>query len=240
MEDGQSDVGGDSSSSGGTGAAARKVGGTQGGTSAEKLIPVDLDSQGAGGEGMGARVVVRGDAGTGKTTLLKHLAYMWAVGGGEASACWRQYDLVLRVPLPQLNGAAETPEGMLANHLKVRADLLEGLLSKSGSRVLLLLDALDEVPSSIEARNCAKALLGGLLHPGVSMLVTTRKIEESLLPSKSWQDCRRVTIAGFGDSQVESFVNMAAKKVGQEGDAERVLDELQGSDDLRKYARIPV
>lgn len=71
----------------------------QGDTRAEDLVP-----EGREGDQHGARVLVRGDAGSGKTTLLKHMAYMWAAGEGEAAACWRRFDLVLLVPLPQLRG----------------------------------------------------------------------------------------------------------------------------------------
>lgn len=74
----------------------------------------------------------------------------------------------------------------------------------------------------------------------MSMLVSTRTIDEVLLPAKSWRNCRRVTVAGFGDEQVTSFVKMAAARVGQQGDEAQVLEVLRGSDDLQKYARIPV
>lgn len=75
----------------------------QGYTRAEDLVP-----EGQEGDQHGARVLVRGDAGSGKTTLLKHMAYMWAAGEGKPGACWRRFDLVLLVPLPELRGTGST------------------------------------------------------------------------------------------------------------------------------------
>lgn len=72
-----------------------------------------------------ARVVVQGAAGTGKTTLLKRLAYLWATEAGldvEAGArdvaCWQQFDLVLHVDLSSTAlGGASTISGVLASVL---------------------------------------------------------------------------------------------------------------------------
>lgn len=109
-----------------------------------------------------------------------------------------------------------------------------------GIRVLLLLDALDEVPKDGPARRCTQVLLEDLQHPSVSMVVSTRPIDEQLLRVEGWHECRCVSVAGFGEEQVEAFVRMAAKRVGQEDDGEHVLEVLRGSDDLRRHARIPV
>lgn len=118
---------------------------------------------------------------------------------------------MLLVPLPRLAGKAMTLQGVLSDHLGVDKQTLEDVLTMPNVKVLLLLDALDEVPAEGEARDCSRVLLGDTRHPNVSMVVSTRPKDDVLFREENWQDCECVSVKGFGEKQMNGFVQRAGK-----------------------------
>ncbi|MFJ9933277.1 NACHT domain-containing protein [Streptomyces virginiae] len=183
------------------------------------------------------RVLLRGDAGSGKTTLIQWLAVSTAKGPGNGLV---PYVLPLRtltrhgerLPAPRdfLAGtplAGEPPEGWESRVLR-------------DGRALILVDGIDEIPEA--ERENARDWLADLItaYPGNRWLITSRPsaVRTDWLAG---EDFTEVTLAPMSPANVRAFVerwHTAAR--APDGYADLLLDSVRGKPDLARLATNPL
>ncbi|MFG2975767.1 NACHT domain-containing protein [Streptomyces sp. NPDC048331] len=183
------------------------------------------------------RVLLRGEAGSGKTTLIQWLAVSAARDAGSGII---PFVLPLRsltrhgerLPAPRafLAGsplAGEAPEGW------------EGRVLRDG-RALLLVDGIDEIPAA--ERDRARDWLADLITacPGNRWLVTSRP--SAVRPD--WlrgEDFTEVTLAPMTRANVRAFIERwHTAAAAPEGYAELLLDSVRTKPDLAPLATNPL
>ncbi|MFF4433367.1 NACHT domain-containing protein [Streptomyces sp. NPDC001513] len=184
------------------------------------------------------RVLLRGEAGSGKTTLIQWLAVTAARDRGDGLV---PYVLPLRtltrhgerLPAPRdfLAGsplAGEAPEGW------------EGRVLRDG-RALLLVDGIDEIPEA--EREPARDWLTDLItaYPGNRWLVTSRPsaVRQDWLAGEEFTE---VTLAPMSTANVRAFIerwHLAADDAPRQY-GEQLLDSVRRKPDLARLATNPL
>ncbi|MFC4493751.1 NACHT domain-containing protein [Streptomyces ovatisporus] len=193
------------------------------------------------------RLLLRGVAGTGKTTLVQWLAYITARQKGEAGRDLAP-QLLGRVPfvlpLRTLTGRdarLPSPNGFLGWAGGVM-DAPEGWaqrVMKSG-RALMLVDGVDEIPK--DQRDGVREWLRGLMdaYPGNLWLVTTRPaaLERGWLSGESF---REYTLNAMRPSDTKRFVERWHVAAGADPESGRDLAEvLRVTPELSRLATNPL
>ncbi|OTB03368.1 hypothetical protein M426DRAFT_321936 [Hypoxylon sp. CI-4A] len=180
------------------------------------------------------RVLIRGQAGVGKSTLCKKIVYecihhnMWD----------DTIDRVIWLPLRQLKGQDKRNYN-IAQLLHERYfkgeqdgdllfDALDKTFAKEGDRTLFILDGLDEVEQDVEHSN----LLRLLLHES-RVIMTTRPYAANLPQIRNID--REFETVGFYPEQVERYIEAVAP-----GNAVSIKHFLRSHPAIEGLARIPV
>ncbi|MFJ6785036.1 NACHT domain-containing protein [Streptomyces yangpuensis] len=183
------------------------------------------------------RVLLRGDAGSGKTTLIQWLAVSAAKSPGNGLI---PYVLPLRtltrhgekLPAPRdfLAGtplAGEAPEGWESRVLR-------------DGRAVLLVDGIDEIPE--DERDRTRDWLADLLfaHPDNRWLITSRP--SAVRPDwLAGEEFTEVTLAPMSPENVRSFIERWHTAAGTpEGYADLLLESVRGKPDLARLATNPL
>ncbi|THA75145.1 NACHT domain-containing protein [Streptomyces sp. A0592] len=183
------------------------------------------------------RVLLRGDAGSGKTTLIQWLAVSAAAGPGRGVI---PFVLPLRtltrhgerLPAPRdfLAGtplAGEAPEGWESRVLR-------------DGRALLLVDGIDEIPEG--ERDGARDWLADLItaYPGNRWLVTSRPsaVRRDWLSGEAFTE---VTLDPMNPTNVRAFIERwHTAAAAPEGYADLLLDSVRTKPDLARLATNPL
>ena len=117
--------------------------------------------------------ICAGDAGMGKTTLLKRLAYKWTL---QESKAMRRFSAVFVIPLRSVN-FEDSLDDLIASIGLLSKDDAESLVARMhdpnfASKVLFMLDGCDEV--TIPKESAVRELIEGSLFPGTHVFVTVR------------------------------------------------------------------
>ncbi|GAW20848.1 hypothetical protein ANO14919_103600 [Xylariales sp. No.14919] len=187
------------------------------------------------------RILIRGQAGVGKTTLCKKI-----VDDFIKVDMWRNlFDRILWVPLRSLKNKPDkgyTPEGLFLKNFFFGAprgdDLaraLKAALDNSGySRTLWVFDGLDEIPEAFYKGNEMYSLLEFLLdRPNV--IITSRP--SAKIPSYLHPDLELETI-GFYPDQVTDYLNKVFEETPHE--VEQVESFLRKNKLIHSLVRIPI
>ncbi|MFI1585529.1 NACHT domain-containing protein [Embleya sp. NPDC020630] len=183
-----------------------------------------------------ARLVLRGHAGGGKTTLLQWLTVSAASGKvPDELASWRgRVPFLLPLRTLSRHGALPGPEGFLKGVECPLADAqppgwADGVLASG--RGAILVDGVDEVPQ--EQRAAAEQWLEGLVaaYPTTVFVVTTRPtaVPEGWLRSTGFTE---VAVRPMSTADTALFVgrwHTAARLCAQDTAERRHLDELEAS-----------
>ncbi|KAH7370292.1 armadillo-type protein [Rhexocercosporidium sp. MPI-PUGE-AT-0058] len=193
------------------------------------------------------RILVRGRAGVGKTTLCKKMVYDFIRG------TWKDlFDRVLWVPLRRLkswNTREYTLTGLFHHEYFTESGKGEILASElrhtidctTGAKTLFILDGLDEVTGELHSGDNLRRLLGELLNQP-NVIITSRPsgtIPRNLKPL----DLELETI-GFYPSQVKEYIEKAFAdpdtKIRDSRMVGKIQSFLQDRLVMQNLVRIPV
>uniref|UniRef100_UPI00358F5227 NACHT, LRR and PYD domains-containing protein 12-like n=1 Tax=Myxine glutinosa TaxID=7769 RepID=UPI00358F5227 len=196
------------------------------------------------------KVVMFGSPGIGKSTLCKKLVVDWAE---EAEKMKNKFDFVILLKCRNLNhiSTETTLKKILLNEYPSLQEVVDYLM-ENASRVLLVLDALDEMKYPLDFDNVCKSpqeankigsiiaglLQGTLLRHG-TLLVTTRLVGLQWLYHV---DCDpkstcTVEIVGFSHEKTKEFFE---KFYRNEDKAKQVLQHVSGNEVLSSLCFNPV
>lgn len=187
-------------------------------------------------------VVLQGNAGTGKTTLVKKMLLDWASGNLYSD----QFDYVFYVSCKEV---VLLQKGHL-DHLLFwccgdnEAPVSE--IQKQPERLLFILDGFDELQRSFakglqrKARSPMESVLYLLIKrdvlPGSSLLITTRPLALQSLESVL-KHSRHVHILGFSEDERRKYFK---SYFTDEEQAKNALEIVQGNEVLYKACQVPV
>ncbi|MFF4548016.1 NACHT domain-containing protein [Streptomyces sp. NPDC001406] len=200
------------------------------------------------------RVLLRGVAGSGKTTLVQWLAVSATRGEPEGPMAYLYGRVPLVLPLRSLTRHGErlpSPDGFLkASGCPLAGAQPEGWADRvlDRGRGLVLVDGIDEVPETERER--ARVWLGELVaaYPGNRWLVTSRPsaVQDDWLAD---DDFTELTLSAMSPADVASFVrrwHTAARGGNEDEDADlrtyqsQLLAAIRGKADLGRLATNPL
>ncbi|MFJ3510377.1 NACHT domain-containing protein [Streptomyces luteogriseus] len=180
-----------------------------------------------------SRVLLRGDAGSGKTTLVQWLAVTAAREGTHIPFVLPLRTLIRTGPLPApaaflsaVGCPLSPPDGWTERVL-------------TAGRALVLVDGLDEIPAA--DRHGTRDWLRALIHayPGNRWLLTTRPT--AVRPEwLSQEGFRELSLAPMGRAEVATFVHRWHVAAHAPEYEQRLLDSLRTKRDLARLATNPL
>ncbi|MCL3998648.1 NACHT domain-containing protein [Streptomyces lavenduligriseus] len=181
----------------------------------------------------GSRVLLRGDAGSGKTTLVQWLAVTAARDAGRIPYVLPLRTLIRTGPLP-------APDGFLAAvgcPLTPPQGWAERVLT--AGRGLILVDGLDEIPAADRhrTRDWLRSLLAA--YPGNAVLLTSRPtaVRPDWLADEGF---RELTLAPMRRAEVATFVHRWHEAARAPEYEQPLLDSLRTKRDLARLATNPL
>ncbi|WP_217144380.1 NACHT domain-containing NTPase [Streptomyces sp. AC627_RSS907] len=179
------------------------------------------------------RVLLRGDAGSGKTTLVQWLAVTAAREGTHVPYILPLRTLVRTAPLP----APATFLSAVGCPLSPPDGWTERVLTTG--RALVLVDGLDEIPAA--DRHATRDWLRGLIHayPDNRWLLTTRPtaVRADWLSQEGFWE---LSLAPMGRAEVATFVHRWHEAARAPEFEQPLLDSLRTKRDLARLATNPL
>jgi NACHT domain len=182
------------------------------------------------------RIVVVGPPGSGKSILLRHVAYSYASEGAQTGQLVPVWLELHRLSDPRVDPFDELLRAFARSSFPNARQFLERDLEAGG--ILLLLDGLDEVPSSERPR--VAAALGDLLerYPRASAVVTCRDaVYKGELDA---QVERTFELMEFSDQQVQTFLASWAPEMPSSKSVDQLVLALRENPRLMVLARNPL
>ncbi|MEV6887235.1 NACHT domain-containing protein [Streptomyces sp. NPDC051135] len=180
-----------------------------------------------------SRVLLRGDAGSGKTTLVQWLAVTAAKEGTLVPFVLPLRTLVRTGPLP----SPASFLGVVGCPLSAPEGWAERVLTAGRARVLI--DGLDEIPEA--DRHSTRDWLRGLIHayPDNHWLLTSRPsaVRADWLAQEGFAE---LSLAPMGRAQVATFVHRWHEAAGAPEYEHRLLDSLRTKRDLSRLVTNPL
>ena len=161
------------------------------------------------GEENSINILIEGDAGTGKTTLMWELCKKWSKGQLQS----HNWDIVLLIQLENNNikEAKDINDFLHCSNRSIDSkvdSVSDYILSTLGEKVVLILDGYDELSSDQGNKNIfIQKLLSGEVLPKAVIIVTCRPAAVSRLPIGFSDNIHQhIVIAGFSDDSIDSFI----------------------------------
>ena len=184
------------------------------------------------------KVLIEGKPGMGKTTYCNKVAYDWAINIKSGGDCFPEFEIVLLLKCRDVEIESDLWEAIDDQllpgeiHQKGREKFFD-FIRQNQSKVLLILDGLDELPSS-KLPEFTDVIQGKIL-PLCHLVVTAR--HEAGIPVRKVCDTL-LEIEGFTYQNSKEFIHKYF--VGKEDLAERLLDQIHNEERLREMAANPL
>ena len=184
------------------------------------------------------KVLIEGNPGMGKTTYCNKVAYDWAINIKSEGDCFPEFEMVLLLKCRDVEIESDLWEAIDDQllpgeiHRKEREKFFE-CIRQNQSKVLLILDGLDELPSSKLPE--FTDIIQGKILPLCHLVVTAR--HEAGIPMRKVCDTL-LEIEGFTYQDSKEFIHKYF--VGKEDLAEKLLDKIQNEERLREMAANPL
>ena len=156
-----------------------------------------------------SRFVFLGEAGVGKTTLLRKIAYDWAIGERL-----QHVDLLFFVPLRDVgtnSHFAEIITKYVYKHIVLDNERLDQYMKTNHRKVMILLDGLDENKQDVKTENMNNALVSIIRGDKLNrapVIVTTRpwRAEQITRVDKLNKRYARVRVEGFKKRDIQVYI----------------------------------
>ena len=184
------------------------------------------------------KVLIEGKPGMGKTTYCNKVAYDWAINIKNEGDCFPEFEMVLLLKCRDVEIESDLWEAIDDQllpgeiHRKEREKFFD-FIRQNQSKVLLILDGLDELPSSKLPE--FTDIIQGKILPLCHLVVTAR--HEAGIPVRKVCDTL-LEIEGFTYQDIKEFIHKYF--VGKEDLAEKLLDKIQNEERLREMAANPL
>ena len=171
------------------------------------------------------KVLIEGKPGMGKTTYCNKVAYDWATKKHEAGDYFPEFELVLLLKCCDVGIGSDLWDAIDDQLLprEVQTEEREkffNFISQNQSKVLLILDGLDEIPTSKLPKSFSEVISGKTL-PGCYSVVTARN--EAGIPVR--KDCDTLLeVEGFSPEDAKEFILKYFE--GKEDMAHALIDKM--------------
>ena len=185
------------------------------------------------------KVLIEGKPGMGKTTYCNKLVYDWATKENKSGGCFPDFQLVLLLRCRDIDVESNLRDAIDDQLLPRRIQLEDRekfmkFIQNNQSKVLMVLEGLDELPKSRLSEFIAKIIQGRML-PGCHLVVTAR--HEAGIPVRKVCDTL-LEIEGFNTEDVKNFILKYFK--GKNGLSRKLLDNLESDNRLREMSTNPL
>ena len=184
------------------------------------------------------KVLIEGMPGMGKTTYCNKVAYDWAINIKNEGDCFPEFEMVLLLKCRDVEIEADLwgaiDDQLLPGeiHRKEREKFFE-FIRQNQSKVLLILDGLDELPSSKLPE--FTDIIQGKMLPLCHLVVTAR--HEAGIPMRKVCDTL-LEIEGFTYQDSKEFIHKYF--AGKDDLAEKLLDKIQNEKSLKEMTANPL
>ena len=184
------------------------------------------------------KVLIEGKPGMGKTTYCNKVAYDWAINIKNEGDCFPEFEMVLLLKCRDVEiesdlwGAIDDQLLPDEIHQKEREKFFE-FIRQNQSKILLILDGLDELPSS-KLSEFTNIIQGKVLP--LSHLVVTARHEAGIAIRKVCDTLLK--IEGFTYQDSKEFIHKYF--AGKEDLAKKLLDKIQNEKRLQEMTANPL
>ena len=183
------------------------------------------------------KLIVEGNAGSGKTTLCTMLTEEWAKG-----KIFMQFDCVLLLPLRErsVSTATTLPQlfKLLHSSERIRTSVIEELEEREGEGVLIIADGWDELDhESCSNSSFLHEFLFGNMFRFLSVLLTSRPSASVLFHNVPTVD-RLVEVIGFNEENIQQFIESEFKKSPEK--ASSLIEQLENNPVIQSVCSVPL
>ena len=167
----------------------------------------------------GSRIVVCGQPGIGKTTLLQMITRSWA-HDRALSSCWILLHIVLRDLVLLQHAPNLTTFLSFMGNTWLPPDIESSVLESDGKGLCFIADGLDEYPAGYEDKtNYIFSLIRAQKFAQSTVVISSRP----KLTSQVWYSFNKhVEVLGFGDDQINEYIQA---KYGEDKSFSKYLDD---------------